>query len=140
MCRSPRELSNEYLLAKFGFDTAENEPCKVCPLSVYRSPRLGRRKQAQFVGALSPDVKLGTRNSWKFGIINSGLLVVSSFSCSPLLCLQHPSFFLQLFRIHHFGINLKGVTWVGVNSMLFTNLSRAPMDGVIPINMKVNFS
>ena len=39
MCRSRRELSNEYLLAKFGFDTAENEPCKVCPLSAYRSPR-----------------------------------------------------------------------------------------------------
>ena len=31
--------SNEYLLAKFGFDTAESEPCKVCPLSAYRSPR-----------------------------------------------------------------------------------------------------
>ena len=40
MCRSRRELSNEYLLAKFGFDTAENKPCKVCPLSAYRSPRL----------------------------------------------------------------------------------------------------
>ena len=39
MCRSRRELSNESLLAKFGFDTAENEPCKVCPLSTYRSPR-----------------------------------------------------------------------------------------------------
>ena len=40
-CRSRRELSNEYLLslAKFGFDTAENEPCKVCPFSAYRSPR-----------------------------------------------------------------------------------------------------
>ena len=31
--------SNEYLLAKFGFDTAENEPFQVCPLSAYRSPR-----------------------------------------------------------------------------------------------------
>ena len=40
MCRSRRELSNAYLLAKFGFDTAENEPCKVCLLSAYRSPRL----------------------------------------------------------------------------------------------------
>ena len=30
--RSRRELSNEYLLAKFGFDTAENEPSKVCPI------------------------------------------------------------------------------------------------------------
>ena len=39
MCRSRRELSNAYLLAKFGLDTAENEPCKVCPLSAYRSPR-----------------------------------------------------------------------------------------------------
>ena len=29
LCRSRRELSNEYLLAKFGFDTAENEPLKV---------------------------------------------------------------------------------------------------------------
>ena len=25
-CRSRQELSNEYLLAKFGVDTAENEP------------------------------------------------------------------------------------------------------------------
>ena len=39
LCRPRRELSNEYLLAKFGFDTAENEPCKVCPLSAYRSLR-----------------------------------------------------------------------------------------------------
>ena len=28
-CRPRRELSNAYLLAKFGFDTAENEPFKV---------------------------------------------------------------------------------------------------------------
>ena len=43
LCRSRRELSNEYLLAKIGVDTAENEPCKVCPLSAYRSPRYGCR-------------------------------------------------------------------------------------------------
>ena len=30
LCRSRRELSHEYLLAKFGFDTAENEPLHVC--------------------------------------------------------------------------------------------------------------
>ena len=29
LCRSRRELSNAYFLAKFGFDTAENEPCQV---------------------------------------------------------------------------------------------------------------
>ena len=28
---------NEYLIAKVGFDTGENESCKVCLLSVYRS-------------------------------------------------------------------------------------------------------
>ena len=31
------ELSNEYLLAKFGFDTAENEPLKVCLIFTYFS-------------------------------------------------------------------------------------------------------
>ena len=28
-CRSRRELSNAHFLAKFGFETAENEPCQV---------------------------------------------------------------------------------------------------------------
>ena len=32
LCRSRRELSNAYLLAKFGSDTAENEPSEVCPI------------------------------------------------------------------------------------------------------------
>ena len=36
VCRSRRELSNEYLLAKVGFDTAENEPCKVALLLAVR--------------------------------------------------------------------------------------------------------
>ena len=31
LCRSRRELSNAYLLANFGIDTAENEPCQVLP-------------------------------------------------------------------------------------------------------------
>ena len=29
-CRSRQEFSNEYLLAKFGFDTAEKESLKIC--------------------------------------------------------------------------------------------------------------
>ena len=32
LCRSRRDLSNEYFFAKFGFDIAENEPCQVCPI------------------------------------------------------------------------------------------------------------
>ena len=38
LCRSQRELSNAYFVAKFGFDTAENEPCKICPIERCRSP------------------------------------------------------------------------------------------------------
>ena len=42
MCRSRRELSNKYLLAKFGFDTAENEPPpppRTSLVNFARSPR-----------------------------------------------------------------------------------------------------
>ena len=39
MRRSRRELSNEYFLAKFGLDTAENEPCQVCPTEQCKVPR-----------------------------------------------------------------------------------------------------
>ena len=36
--------SNAYLLAKFGFDTSKNEPCKICPIE--RCPRSGRSQAA----------------------------------------------------------------------------------------------
>ena len=37
LCRSRQKLSNAYLLAKFRFDTAENEPYKICPTEL-KSP------------------------------------------------------------------------------------------------------
>ena len=37
-CRSRKMLKNAPTLAIGGVDTEENEHCKVCPLSVYRSP------------------------------------------------------------------------------------------------------
>ena len=40
-----------YLLANIGFDTAENEPSKVCPLSVCRSPSF----TAGYASAALPD-------------------------------------------------------------------------------------
>ena len=43
LCKSRRELSNEYLLAKFGFDTAENEPSKVRPIPRGEAIRVLRR-------------------------------------------------------------------------------------------------
>ena len=36
-CRSRKMLKNAPALAIGGLDTVENEPSKVCPLSVYRS-------------------------------------------------------------------------------------------------------
>ena len=47
MCRSRQELSNAYLLAKFDFDTAENEPSKVCRADV---------QNEQLGGALAVEV------------------------------------------------------------------------------------
>ena len=52
LCRSRRELSNAYLFAKFGFDTAENEPCKVCPIE--RSG-IGHARAAQVPGDRTRD-------------------------------------------------------------------------------------
>ena len=51
LCRSRRELSNVYFLAKFGFDTAENErstaaaaaenePCQFCPIEQCSLPQV----------------------------------------------------------------------------------------------------
>ena len=37
--------SNEYILARIRFDTAKNEPCKVCTLSAYGSPRSEEKKE-----------------------------------------------------------------------------------------------
>ena len=53
--RSRRELSNEYLLAKIGVDTAENEPLKVWGKIhfIIHSPPQGLR------GALQPLRRLG---------------------------------------------------------------------------------
>ena len=48
MCRSRREVSNESLVTIIGFDTEENEPCKVCPLSVYKIPQVVRIRLTSF--------------------------------------------------------------------------------------------
>ena len=43
LCRSRRELSNAYLRAKFGFDTAENEPSKVYGSELREDPARSSR-------------------------------------------------------------------------------------------------
>ena len=57
LCRSRRELSNAYFLVKIGFDTAENEPCKVSTARNQRNagtgrPAVGRRRRRRWIGRL----------------------------------------------------------------------------------------
>ena len=61
-----------YLLAKFGFDTAENEFCKVYPLSVYRSPRLALHAD-RIELSLRQLTALGTGDSLRSLSRNSGV-------------------------------------------------------------------
>ena len=45
--------SNEYLVAKIGFDTAEKKPCKVCPTTSIRKADTSRNlRSAAFANAL----------------------------------------------------------------------------------------
>ena len=53
LCRSRRELSNEYLLAKLGVDTAENEPAAADVPDLLESPA------SHPVGVRFYDVSLG---------------------------------------------------------------------------------
>ena len=52
LCRSRRELSNAYFLAKFGLDTAENEPCQVCPIEPSLSLSYFQMYSYQFIRVL----------------------------------------------------------------------------------------
>ena len=69
MCRSRRELSNEYLLAKIGVDTAENEPLEVWGKIQFNShlpPYWGRISDAeQFDFQLPECASLGPRRVGK---------------------------------------------------------------------------
>ena len=51
LCRSRRELSRAYFLAKVRFDTAENKPCKVCRIKTWLAG-LGHEQASEqvFVG------------------------------------------------------------------------------------------
>ena len=71
--------SNAYLLAKFGFDTAENGPCKVCPLSAYRSPRF-RIRERDF---LLMDEGISINQSRR---MDNGLLSNAGSTSTVLIC------------------------------------------------------
>ena len=62
------------------FDTAENEPCKVCPLSAYRSPRWHEDEAAIDIGSKNwPEFRILLINkfgnllrAWKFALDDDG--------------------------------------------------------------------
>ena len=58
LCRSRRELSNAYLLAKIGVDTAENEPLEVCGKIIQFVSLLPTRYQAKAGKLRTPTASL----------------------------------------------------------------------------------
>ena len=72
LCRSRRELSNAYFLAKFGFDTAENEPCQVCVMATRsmlprcRATHTTSRRFERYIGAAT-DAEDASKspNAWR---------------------------------------------------------------------------
>ena len=92
MCRSRRELSNAYFLAKIGFDTADNGHCKVCPLSAYRSPRSTDFATKRITAAYhvlikgSEDEKLEEGNTVALDYMS--LLLICGRTCMLLFCIR----------------------------------------------------
>ena len=62
------------LFAKFGFDTAVNEPCKVCPLSAYRSPRFPRRDLGRSLLHVGRELDGGTTDRFEVLVRSRSLL------------------------------------------------------------------
>ena len=82
-------LSNAYFLAKFGFDTAENEPDKVCPLERCPSRQdseFAAGTAAGFAGAVAPD-RQGPVRTLK--LLPDGMKNVRLKYCSPRRALQN---------------------------------------------------
>ena len=83
--RSRRELSNEYLLTKFGFDTAENEPPKVWGGEGSQRPSLSQwvfhsTKLCKSSGVIPHSFALFRRQALVGGAINFS---VSAFLTEP---------------------------------------------------------
>ena len=68
LCRSRRELSNAYLLANFGFDTAENEPCKDCATASSTPPRCYKEYRSAYGCSFQWSVHLRERPAGREGL------------------------------------------------------------------------
>ena len=63
MCRSRRELSNEYLLAKIGVDTAENEPLEVWGKIIQYYSFVSLKEMPEVSGGTESDCPQGAHGS-----------------------------------------------------------------------------
>ena len=79
--RSRRELSNEFLLAKFGFDTAENKPCKVCPQVSTLGARPTETLRVTFANYWHP--RLRSLGGQLFPFFQTGLFARGRLAVSP---------------------------------------------------------
>ena len=84
LCRSRRELSNEYLLAKIGVDTAENEPLEVwgkIQFTIHFTPY--QSQAAETVGHADSDIVVEDAiSSGNFGRLALGCIEAE---CNPRL-------------------------------------------------------
>ena len=71
LCRSRRELHNEYLLAKIGVDTAENEPLEVW----------GENYSILFIRVLSGDASTGDERATGEGARTCAELALECSTC-----------------------------------------------------------
>ena len=84
--------SNAYLLAKFGFDTAENEPCTVSRGlflvergEVRRGPSRGPLRRPACGGSATPPVPRGPRAGKRAGGLDVSARVRTASQCPSLV-------------------------------------------------------
>ena len=87
MCRSRRELSNEYLFDEIGVDTAENEPLKACQ----QLPKV-RKNVRTNIGNCSPELTESCRDTMR----SLGAVVLHSTFHTYMRVRSKISFFMLL--------------------------------------------
>ena len=87
LCRSRRELSNEYLLAKFGFDTAENEPSKDPESADVRDEQPPKRMSGPKRRVDERNLSAGSARSARKRALLKVRVLGSPLKGSPIFCL-----------------------------------------------------
>ena len=104
-CRSRQELFNEYLLAKFGVDTAENKPLKVHLIFKLRSMGFN------FHRAAPPGPGFRKSKGWGGAFLAFRIFVLQNArSAKPSRALDDPLFYSSVFRWLNWGTEIRPLT------------------------------